>query len=100
MTSQRDEGQGNGRRPGTMDGKLSVRENGGDDNPGQRHGQTPSGGKDHTGLACVTDLLRDLHLRTNQVGLRVCFRGRWTILCRQPRLDGNWTRCQPCRLDT
>jgi len=83
-----------------MDGKLSVGENGGDDNRGQRHGQTPSGGRGPAGLACVTSSLRDLHLRSNQVGRTVCIRGRGAILGRRPRLGGNRKRCQPCRLDT
>jgi len=83
-----------------MDEKLSVGENGGDDNPGQRHGQPPSGGRGPAGLACVTSPLRDLHLRTNQLGRRVCIRGRGVILCRRPRLGGDRKRYQPCRLDT
>jgi hypothetical protein len=38
-----------------MDGELSIGENGGDDNRGQRHGKSPSGGRGPAGLTCVTD---------------------------------------------
>jgi len=85
-TSQLDEGQGNGRRPYTMDGKLSFGGNGGDNNPGPHHGQTPSERRGPAGLTCVTEPLRDLHCRTNQVGRRVCIRGGGAILCRRPRM--------------
>jgi len=83
-----------------MDGELPIGENGGDDTLGQRHGKTPSGGRGPAGFTSVTDPLCHLHLRTNQVGRRVCIRGRGDILYRQPRLGGDRKRCQPCRLDT
>jgi len=98
--SQLDEGQANGRRPCTMDGKLAIGQNGGDDNRGHSHGKTPSGGRGPTGLTCVTDPLCNLHLRSNQVGRRVCIGGLGAILSRRPRLGGNQKRCQPCRLYT
>jgi len=98
--SQRDECQANVRRPSTMDGERPIRKNGGDDNWGQRHGQTPSGGRGPAGLTCVTKPLCDLHLSTNQVGRRVCIRGQGAILCRRPQLGCDQKRCQPCRLDT
>jgi len=83
-----------------MDGELPVGKNGGDDNRGQRHGKTPSGGRGPARLTCITDPLCDLHLSTNQVGGRVCIRSRGAILCRRPRLGGDREQFQPCRLDT
>jgi len=51
-----------------MDGEHSLGKNGGDDNRGQHHGNTPSGIRVPTGLSCVTDLLCNLHLGTDQMG--------------------------------
>jgi len=98
--SQRDEGQANGQRPYTMDGELSVRKNGGDDNLGQRHGKTTSGSRGPAGPTCVTNCLCDLHLRTDQMGRRVCITTQGAILCIRPRLGGDRKQCQPCRLNT
>jgi len=83
-----------------MDGKLPVRVNNEDDNRGQRHGETPSGGRGPAGLTGVTNHLSDLHRRTNEVVQRVCIRGRGAILWGRPFQGGERKRCQPCRLDT
>jgi hypothetical protein len=50
-----------------MNGEVSLRANGGDDNRGQWHGETPSGSRGSAGLTCVTDSLCDLQLRTDQM---------------------------------
>ena len=72
--SQLDEGQANGWRPYTMEGELSPRKNGGYDNRRQFHGMTTSSSRGSAGLTCVTDPLCDLHLKTDQMGRRVCIR--------------------------
>jgi len=88
-TSQLDEGQSNRTRPYAMDRELPVGNNGGDDNQGQCHGKTPSGGKSPARLTCVIDPRCDLHLRTNQVSRRVCIKGLGAMLCRESRLGGD-----------
>jgi len=69
--SQLNEGQAIGWRPYPMDGELSLRKNSGDDNQGQRHGQTPSGRQGSTGLTCVTDSLCNLPPWPDQMDRRV-----------------------------
>jgi len=67
---------------------------------GQRHGMTLSGSWGPAGLTGVTDPLCNLHLRTDQMGWRVCIRSRRAVLCRWPWLGGNQIRCQPGRLNS
>jgi len=87
--SQLNEGQANGWRPVyMMDRELSLRKNSGDDNRGQRHGETPNGSRGSAGLTCATNSLCDLHLRTDQMGQRVCLRRR-AVFCVPSRLGGN-----------
>jgi len=82
-----------------MDRDLSVSENGGDDNRGQRHGVTPSGSRGSAGLTCATDSLHDLHPRTDQMGRRVHLRQR-AVFCGRSRLGGDWKQCQSDAHDT
>jgi len=62
--------------------------------------ETSAGTWGPTGLTVVTDPLRNLHLRTDQMARRVTIRSRRAVLCRRPRLGGDRERCQPCSLDT
>ena len=76
-----------------MDRELSVRTNYGDDNRGQRHGETPSGSWGPAGLTLVTDSHCQLHLRTDRMGRRVRLR-QWSVLCLRSRLGGDWEQSQ------
>jgi len=96
---QLNEGQADGRRPYTMNRELSLRESGGDDNRGQRHGETPSGSRGSAGLTCVTDSIRDLHLWNDQMGPRVCLRRR-AVFYGRSRMRANWKPCESGRHDT
>jgi hypothetical protein len=50
-----------------MDGELTLRHNGGDDNQGQYHEETRSSSRGPTELTNVIDSLWDIHLRPNQM---------------------------------
>jgi len=82
-----------------MDRELSLRKNCGDHNLGQRPGESPSGSRGPAGLTRVTDPLRDLLLRTDQVG-RIVRHSRRIVFCRRSRLGGDWKQCQSRWHDT
>jgi len=48
-----------------MDGELSLRNSGGDDNRRQCHGKTPSRSRGSARLTCVTDPPCDLYVMTD-----------------------------------
>jgi len=94
-TSQLNQGQANGLRSYTIDRGLSVRENRGDDNRGQRHGRTPWGTGGPAALTCLTNSLRNQHLGTDRVGRRVSIIDRGALFVGQPQLGGHRQWCQP-----
>jgi len=57
-----------------MDGEHTVRQLGGDDNRGQHHGITPSGGNGTARLTSFTNPLDDMDCRTHHMCRGIYFR--------------------------
>jgi len=68
--------------------ELSDRKKGGNDNRGQCHGETRSAARGPAELTCVTNLVCDQHLRTDQIGSRVHLSPR-VVFCRPSQLGGD-----------
>jgi len=82
-----------------MNRELSPGKNGGDHNRGYSHGETSGRSWGPAGLTSVTDIFRNLHLRTARMGPRLFIRKLIAVLGRRPRLVCDRKRYYPGLID-